>query len=397
LTNRNLELNMDLQWTRNQLEIRAQYAEIGRSAIAGRSQSANAEFDRDCWDRIVDAGLWRMIAPEAYGGAGSKWWDFTVALEGLASSIGSPGILLSVIAQAGMVRALDRFGTENQKRTYLRRILEGEISATAIADPDTGTDVRATSTLLTPAENDTFILNGAKYNIAHAPLAGFILVVCKLSDHGRDGISLVLIDRDAEGLSFGPADRKLGIADLPTGQMKFDGVSLDYGHLLGSPGQGLRNLVDIVSLGRLYYGLTAAWILEPMLAGAINFARGRETFDVPIIEHQHVQRRLTEIRIGIETSKWMGYGALGSLLSGSRDAVMLCSVAKLAGAEGSPQTLWQQGLSRGTCQLVPQECTCLLLCGGNRGNASQEHHEPDDQAVGSTAGTGRRAGPDSTG
>lgn len=324
---------MHFKWTPEQSEIRNRFKEIGRLSRHKDGRGQAGEFDKESWNRVRDSGLWHMVVPEEYGGHGRRWWDFTAALEGLASSAASPAILLSIIAQAGMVRALDGFGTEGQKRIYLHRILEGELSATAIADPDTGTDVRATSSLLTPADNETFVLNGAKYNIAHAPLAGFILVVCKVSDQGRKGISLVLVDRETNGISYGPADRKLGLHDLPTGPMQFENVMLDHGHLLGTPGDGLRNLVDIVSLGRLYYGLAAAWMLEPMLADALEFAQRRQTFDVPIAEHQHVQRRLTDIRIGIETSKWMAYGALSHLLEGSREAVLLCSIAKLAGAE----------------------------------------------------------------
>lgn len=318
---------MQLDWTPAQNSIRKTFWNIGRQAA-----SEPGEFDHSTWKRLLEAGLWHMVVPVEHGGQGRHWWDFTAAIEGLALAVRSPAILLSIIAQAGMVRALDRHGVQEQKRRYFRRILAGELSATAIADPDTGTDVRATSTVLTPDHNDTFVLHGQKYNIAHASIATFVLVVCKLSNHDRDGISLVFVDTDAEGLSIGPCDKKLGLHDLPTGQMRFTGVKLDYSDLLGEAGKGLRNLVDIVSLGRLYYGLTAALIVEPMLADSLAFASSRTTFGTAIAEHQHVQRRLTDVRIRAEAGKWVSYAALGRLLSGSDDAIMLSSVAKLVGA-----------------------------------------------------------------
>jgi alkylation response protein AidB-like acyl-CoA dehydrogenase len=324
---------MHFHWTQDQVTIRNIFSQIGIATRGYEISGGNEEFDRATWNQVLEAGLWRMIIPECYGGQGRYWWDFTAALEGLATSVTSPGILLSIIAQAGMVRALDNYGSDEQRRTYFRKILNGEISATAIAEPDTGTDVRATLTTISPVADNTFVLNGAKYNIAHAQIASFILVVCKLNDKKRDGISLVIIDPDSKGVLVGPKDEKLGNSDLPTGKISFNQVTVEPGDLLGEPGEGLRNLVDIVSLGRLYYGLTAGLILAPMLDEAFEFAQLRETFNVPIIEHQHVQRRLTDIRMGMEKSKWLSYAALDRLLTGSPDAVMLCSIAKIVGAE----------------------------------------------------------------
>lgn len=325
---------MQLQWSEAQKALSAQYAAIGRSASTDELASGKTRFDQATWDLLTDAGLWQIIIPTDYGGTGSNWWDFTAALEGLAKGLRSPGLLLSVIAQAGMVRALTLYGTVEQKRTYFRKILNGALSATAIADPDTGTDVRATSTILTPAASETFRLDGRKYNIAHAPVADFVLVVCKLSGKERSGISLVIVDYDnTPGLRIGAKNSKFGNFDLPTGQLEFDNVALDYGHLLGVPGEGLRNLINIVSLGRLYYGLIGAWLLAPMLDKALHYAQSRTTFDVPIADHQYIQKKLTDMRIGIENTKWVSYAALDQLLSGDRNAALMCSVSKITGAD----------------------------------------------------------------
>ena len=324
---------MDLQWTPRQIAIRAEYASIATRIDKDELRLGRRSFDQLTWDRLTGAGLWRMVVPKEYGGDGGSWWDFTAALEGLAANVRTPGILLSVIAQAGMVHALKLFGSEAQKKDYLGRILRGELSATAIADPDTGTDVRATSSVLTPGPNETFVLNGSKYNIAHAPVASFTLVVCKLEGKSRDGISLVLLDAGAKGLTLAPQDRKLGNLDLPTGAMTFNDVPLHYGNLLGVPGEGLRNLINFVSLGRLYYGLVSAWLVEPMLLNAMDYARDRQTFGVSVLDHQYVQKKLTDMRIAAETTKWMSYGALHQLLTGAPEAMMSCSIAKLSGSE----------------------------------------------------------------
>lgn len=324
---------MQLHWSDRQYDLRAEYADIAHKANARMTRERPAAFDSQTWDALVAAGLWRLVVPIEYGGSGRHWWDFTAALEGLAMTIRSPAILLSIIAQAGMVRAIDLLGARQQKHDYFKRILDGALSATAIADPDTGTDVRATSTVLTPGPNETFVLDGAKYNIAHAPNADFVLVVCKLSGHDRDGTALVLVNGSKQGLRRGPQNLKIGVTDLPTGGLEFDGVKLHYGDLLGVPGEGLRNLVSIVSLGRLYYGLIASWLIEPMLANAMDYVRERRTFEAPIMDHQYIQKKLTDMRIGVECARFVSYGALDQLLTGMPEAAMTCSVAKLAGAE----------------------------------------------------------------
>lgn len=327
---------MDLSWSTQQQSIRAEFASLGSRTDRDELRLGRRAFDQQTWDQLGEAGLWQMMVPKDYGGTGggtgAGWWDVTAALEGLASTIRAPGLLLSVIAQAGMAYALELFGTPAQKSDYFRRILRGALSATAIADPDTGTDVRASSTYLSPRPNETFVLNGKKYNIAHAPVANFTLVVCKLEGHARDGISLVLVDQDSKGVTIGAKDRKLGNLDLPTGALSFENVPLHYGHILGVPGEGLRNLVRFVSLGRIYYGLVAATLCGPMLAEALSYAKARQTFGQPIVDHQYVQKKLTDMRIAAETAKWTSYGALHQLLSGAPEAVMSCSIAKLAGA-----------------------------------------------------------------
>lgn len=103
--------------------------------------------------------------------------------------------------------------------------------------------------------------------------------------------------------------------------------------MLGEPGAGLGNLIDIISLGRLYYGLVAAQVTAPYLRDAINYCRDRRSFDSTIDAHQYVQRRLVDLQIGIERGTWLARGALAQLLTNHPQALMTCSIAKLVGAQ----------------------------------------------------------------
>ncbi|MES2036655.1 MAG: acyl-CoA dehydrogenase family protein [Pseudomonadota bacterium] len=322
---------MQLDWTEEQKALRARYQHLGEQFNARRGNSLD-QFDEAGWKTLCNEGMWKLVIPESYGGSGIDWWAFTAALEGLSTTIRAPALLLSIIAQAGMVRALNLYGSEAQKDRYFAAILRGDLSATAIAEPTTGTDVRSIETTIR-SQGDGYELNGQKFNIAHAPVADFILVVTRIADLEKKNTTLVLLDRGQQGVTYGEPDNKLGMRDLPTGSLGFDAVKIKPSQVLGVPGEGLHDLIDIISLGRLYYGLVAANVITPFLTDALAYSRSRRSFKSSIDTNQYIQKRLIDIKIGMERSKWLAYAALSQLLNGHPDALMTCSIAKLVGSE----------------------------------------------------------------
>ncbi|WP_285983626.1 acyl-CoA dehydrogenase family protein [Roseateles subflavus] len=415
---------MMMQWSAHQLALRERFAALGAaltpahdplaehatasvhgagSAVEGSDPNASAsDFDAVRWQRLRESGLWELIAhadveqtarPEA-------WWNFTAALEGLASTLRAPALLLSIIAQAGMVRALQRHGSPEQQRTYLAALRRGDLCATGIAEPNTGTDVRSIRSTLSACEGG-YRLNGSKYNIAHAPMADFSLIVCR-HDDAEGGVALVFVDQGAPGLSAGPPDRKLGNTALPTGSLAFRDVFIPHAQVLGAPRRGLRQLVDIISLGRAYYGLVAAHLVSPFLDDAMRYAESRHSFQEAIVEHQYVQRRLTDIRIGMERSRWTALGALGRLLNEEADALLACSVAKLVGSEDlirSAQDLVRlygsRGYHEGPVATLMRDALGFASVGGteemHRKNIFNQMSRPG--AAPSSTATPRGAGP----
>lgn len=322
---------MNLSWSDAHLTLRERYRQLGLQLAEARTSAAEG-FDYAGWQRLTESGLWKQVIPQAYGGKGEDWWGFTAALEGLAMSIRTPELLLSVIAQAGMVRALMLYGSEDQKDRYLTAILNGAISATGIAEPGTGTDVRSIATQLT-AVGDGYRLVGSKYNIAHAPIADFTLVVTKVADDGKQNIALVLIDKGTPGLTHGEPDSKLGDRHLPTGPLYFDNVPVPHTQVLGQVGKGLQQLITIISLGRAYYGLVALNLSTPFVTEALAYAARRQSFNSSIDSHQYIQKRLVDLTVGMERNRWMVYAALHQLFTDDSQALLSCSIAKLCSAQ----------------------------------------------------------------
>lgn len=322
---------MLFEWNTEEQSLYGHFKAIG-IGIAARRREAQEGFDHHGWQRLQDEGLWRLAIPRSYGGEEKGWWAFTAALEGLAAGIRTPALLLSVIAQAGMIRALTEYGSVLQKERYFGAILRGELSATAIAEPTTGTDVRSIGTVL-EKDGDGYRLSGSKFNIAHAPIAKFTLVVAKLAGADANNITLIVVDRDASGMRLGHPDSKFGNRDLPTGSITFDNTPVNSEQILGKVGRGLQQLIDIISLGRLYYGLVSASLIEPYLDEALDYTGSRQSFSEPIASHQYVQKRLVDVRIGIERTRWLAYASLDQLLNRRATGLMMCSIAKLVGAD----------------------------------------------------------------
>jgi alkylation response protein AidB-like acyl-CoA dehydrogenase len=324
---------MDFAWTPGQVRLRDRFMHLGRE-MRERSKTGGEAFafDDDARGRLATGDLWRLPISEEFGGSGGSWWDFTAAFEGLAEGSRSSSLLLSVIAQVTMIWALLRHGSKTQKERYLPRMIAGAPAAIAIADPMSGTDVRSIKTVLVP-DGKEFVLHGSKWNIVHAPNVDLALVVARLETGGREDIALVLLERGTAGFDSGPSDRKFGNQACPTGPLTFVGIRLDVDALLGDPRGGFRNLIEITSLGRLYYALVATSILRPFLREVLAYARTRESFKSLLREHQYVQGRITEIKIGIERTRWLAYGALWQLLTEHEEAFMTCSICKVVGSE----------------------------------------------------------------
>jgi alkylation response protein AidB-like acyl-CoA dehydrogenase len=325
---------MQLHWNDEQISLKAQFADFGRQEVAPRAVELAREnaFDYESWEKLAATDFWKLIVSKEYGGLGNGWWDFTAAMEGLASAACDGGFVLTAISNAVFIRGLSLFGTPEQKGKYFPMLLRGALTATAIAEPHSGTD---TSAIRTAArrEGGKLLLSGEKYNIAHAPTAELTLIVGRMPELGKRDVTLFLLDQDHTGLVRGEAESKMGNRTIPTSWLRMEDIPVSEESILGGPGDGIQTLVQMASLGRIYYGLVGAQLLTPLLDAALAHVQSRESFKRPIADHQHVQRKITDAVVGIAQSRWTALGALGELLVGKKEALLTSSVAKLVGTE----------------------------------------------------------------
>lgn len=354
------------------LDLTAAFTELAARHVAPRTDQAyDAEvFDRLAWRRLTDAGLWQYGVPVEMGGRGGSWRDLADAVAGVARGSNDLGFTLSLIAHAGLVRALVQHGTVWHQRVILPALLTGAVGATALTEPQGGSDVSRCTTIAVQDEHG-WRLTGTKTHITNAPVADRALVLGRVPVLGRRDITLFLVNLRSPGVRRSVPEQLHGLCTSPTGALYLDEVALPPQAVLGTPGEGLTTLYDVISFDRALYGLVAAAYLEPRLDTVVEFCRSREAFGTPILDHQYVQGRITDIRVAIETARAVALAGIDALVAMDAQASLLCSVAKLVGSEGlveSAQNLMRLqghlGYMRGQATRDLRDALGTLIAGG---------------------------------
>lgn len=315
-------------------ELRGKYQELATATVAERAEefTQKGRLDRESWREIADAGVWGLAVPEEWGGSGGTWWDFVAALEGIAAGGRDLGFCLSMVAQAGLIRSILTYGTDEHKAAWLPRLLGGDVGATALTETTGGSDVTRIRTAAV-SDGDHYVLNGHKDHITNGPEADVALVLGRVPEVGEQDITLFMIDMHADGVVQGPIEDMMGNRTSPTGPIALEGVRVEARNIVGGIGGGIDAVYNTISLDRLLYGILAAAYLDPILDEVMEYAQQRHAFKVPIAEHQYVQGRITDAKFAIEATRWVSYGALDALVQDSDQASLMCSVAKYHAGE----------------------------------------------------------------
>lgn len=330
---------MRTQWSEQQSALRSRFAAFGLT-VAARAEACRTarQLDFPSWQQLAEEGFFGLPVPKAQGGAGLGWWEFAAALEGLSSTAGDFGFLLSIIAHMGAIRAILRDGSERQRSEILPLLIGGDLAATATTEPGGGSDVARVQTAAAAGADGTLRLAGRKAHITNAPIAQVFLVLGRIPSLGpKKDLTLFLLERGSPGLSTEEAEVTIGNLTSPTGSIRLDDVPVDPAQILGRPGDGLALLYGMLTLDRLLYALVAAGYLEALVKQALVHAEGRSSFGKPLAENQYIQDKIVLMKVGMEQARLLSYAALDHMLTDHPQALLMGSIAKLAGTE----QLWQ--------------------------------------------------------
>ena len=294
----------------------------------------------ELWQAAGELGFLGVNLPEAHGGGGQGMTELAIVEEELAAA-GCP-LLLMVVSPAIAGTVISLFGTDEQKGRWLPGLASGQsIFAFAITEPDAGSNSHRLSTTAV-RDGDEYRLNGTKYYISGVDEADAILVVTRTGvdeTTGRGKLSLFVVPTDSPGLRADPIDVQI-VAPEKQFTVFFDDVRVPAANLVGTEGDGLRQVFMGLNPERIMGAATAVGASRYALAKATDYARTRSVWDVPIGSHQGIAHPLAECRIQADLAALMLQKACW-LYDNGHDAAEAANMAKFACAEAAIRCLDQ--------------------------------------------------------
>ncbi|HWM38304.1 MAG TPA: acyl-CoA dehydrogenase family protein [Streptomyces sp.] len=259
------------------------------------------QFPREVFRTLGRAGLLGLPYPEEYGGGGQPYEVYLQVLEEFAAARLTVGLGTSVHTLA--CHALAVFGSKEQRADHLPAMLGGgTLGAYCLSEPASGSDA---ASLRTRARRDgeDWILDGTKAWITHGGIADFYTVLARTGEEGPRGITAFLVPGDAEGLSAGVPESKMGMNGSPTAQVHFDGVRVGDARRIGEEGQGLTVALSALESGRLGIAACAVGLAQAALDEAVTYTRSREQFGRPLSDFQGLRFMLADMATQIEAGR----------------------------------------------------------------------------------------------
>ncbi|WP_100648597.1 acyl-CoA dehydrogenase AcdA [Bacillus cereus] len=291
--------------------IRKMVRDFAKNEVAPTAAERDEEerFDRELFDQMAELGLTGITWPEEYGGIGSDYLAYVIAIEELSRVCASTGVTLSAhTSLAGW--PIFKFGTEEQKQKFLRPMAEGKkIGAYGLTEPGSGSDAGGMKTIA-KRDGDHYILNGSKIFITNGGIAD-IYVVFALTDpeSKQRGTSAFIVESDTPGFSVGKKESKLGIRSSPTTEIIFEDCRIPVENLLGGEGQGFKVAMQTLDGGRNGIAAQAVGIAQGALDASVEYARERHQFGKPIAAQQGIGFKLADMATDVEAARLLTYQA----------------------------------------------------------------------------------------
>jgi alkylation response protein AidB-like acyl-CoA dehydrogenase len=283
-------------------------------------------------------GLFGLPFPEEYGGMGGDYTALCVAIEELARVDSSVAVTLEAGVSLGAM-PIFRFGTAEQRQTWLPRLVSGEaLAAFGLTEPGFGSDAggMATRARLDDASGD-WVINGSKAFITNSgtDITAVIAVAAVTGEtDGRKEISTILVPSGTPGLTVHPGYSKVGWCASDTHELSFDGVRVPAANLLGERGRGYAQFLQTLDEGRVAFAALATGLAQGCVDESVRYAEQRHAFGKPIGEFQAIQFKIADMEARAHTARlaWQ-HAAAG--LDGGREVKRAAAIAKLHASDAA--------------------------------------------------------------
>lgn len=309
-----------------------------RDFIQSEVESVAAQIEKEdkIPDRIIqlakEMGLFGLSIPEEYGGLGIGMVGKCALYEEIGATHNGFTTLIGAHTGIGTVGIVD-MGNDEQKKRYLPDMASGErLGAFALTEPEAGSNA---SNLKTTAERkgDKYVLNGLKHYITNATEAD-IFTVMAVTDpsKGAKGITSFIVEKDFPGFRVGKVEEKMGLKGSHSAEIILEDCEVPVENVLGEEGKGYVNALKILANGRAGLAARNLGSSQHLLDMSVRYAKEREQFGVPIIEHQAVAHMLSEMAVEIEALRSFTYRVAWMVDEGMK-VIKEAAMLKLYGSE----------------------------------------------------------------
>lgn len=268
---------------------------------AGEIDASNA-FPRDLWPELGSLGLLGITVPTEYGGSGLGYLEHVIAMEEISRASGSVGLAFAAHSHL-CVDQIRRWGTDEQKRRYLPKLLSGHhVGALAMSEPDTGADLTGMR-LQAELRGSYYVLNGRKMWITNGPEADVLVVYGKApTDVGTPGLTAFLVERSLGFRTTRKLD-KLGMRGADVSELVFDDCRVPVDNVLHEPGRGMDVLVSGLNFERVVLSGGPLGIMHACLDVVLPYLRDMKQKNKASPTSELIQARIADMYTALNASR----------------------------------------------------------------------------------------------
>lgn len=308
------------------------FADTAQQFAAERLAPMAAEWDekqifpKDILREAGELGFLSLYTPEEQGGLGLSRLDASIIFEQLSMGCTSTTAFMTIHNMVTWMVA--SFATDEVKDVFCPKLITGEfLGSYCLTEPNAGSDAASLTTSATK-QGDNYILNGGKTFISGAGDTDVLVVMARTGDAGAKGVSAFVVPADAEGISYGRKEPKMGWNSQPTRAVTFDNVSIPASHLLGEEGQGFVFAMKGLDGGRINIATCSVGTAQQALNQAAQYMQERKQFGKSLAQFQALQFKLADMATELVAARQLVRYAASKLDRGDPDATTYCAMAK---------------------------------------------------------------------
>ncbi|NOJ20553.1 acyl-CoA dehydrogenase family protein [Vibrio jasicida] len=308
------------------------FADTAQQFAAERLAPMAAEWDekqifpKDILREAGELGFLSLYTPEEQGGLGLSRLDASIIFEQLSMGCTSTTAFMTIHNMVTWMVA--SFANEEVKDAFCPKLITGEfLGSYCLTEPNAGSDAASLTTSATK-QGDSYILNGGKTFISGAGDTDVLVVMARTGDAGAKGVSAFVVPADAEGISYGRKEPKMGWNSQPTRAVTFDNVSIPASHLLGEEGQGFVFAMKGLDGGRINIATCSVGTAQQALNQATQYMQERKQFGKSLAQFQALQFKLADMATELVAARQLVRYAASKLDRGDPDATTYCAMAK---------------------------------------------------------------------